>query len=173
MNDTKSKIVSDVEAGENVVSVKPPFELSRDKKRRYIRLEISEPIAYSVIRDTAGGFWPHGDGYECRGTILNLSAGGVLIIGENPVEEGAIVVLKMTLQDIEVIDKVLGVVKRVEADGDEWLVGVEFISREYLVDFFSGPEYDMLDDEIASFDEQLKNVLNKYVYYRRVTAGEN
>ncbi len=169
MSDPRMKIISDVEAGDNVVSVKLPFKLHKEQKRRFIRLEISEPVNYSLLRDHTDGFWPLGDGPVYKGSILNISAGGVLIIGQDPIEEGAIVLIKMTLQDIEILDRVIGIVKRADVDQDEWLIGIEFISKEYLGDYFSDAEYDLLQDDIASFDEQLRNVLNKYVYYKRVS----
>jgi c-di-GMP-binding flagellar brake protein YcgR len=172
MSKSKLKIISDVEADQNVVSVKKPFKLQREQKRRFIRLEISEPVSYFLLRDHSGGFWPEGDGPTYKGSILNLSAGGVLIISQDPIEEGAIVLISMTLQDVEVLDKIIGIVKRADADEDEWLLGIEFISREYLSDYFSEAEYKLLPENIATFDEQLRNVLNKYIYYKRV-SGED
>jgi c-di-GMP-binding flagellar brake protein YcgR len=169
MNDPRLKIVSDVEAGDNVVSVKAPFKLQSDQKRRFIRLEISEPVDYSVLRDSRDGFWPKGDGPQYKGSILNLSAGGVLILSADPIEEGNIVLLKMTLQDVELIDQIIGIVKRADSDEGEWLIGIEFISQESLADYFSEAEFALLPDNVASFNEKLRNVLNKYVYFKKVS----
>jgi len=170
MSDPRMKIISDVEAGDNVVSVKSPFKIQKEQKRRFIRLEISEPVNYSLLRDHFGGFFPQGDGPEYKGSILNISAGGVLITSEDPMEEGAIVLIKVTLQDIELIDRIIGIVKRADADENEWLVGIEFISKENLSDYFTDAEFDLLPDNIASFNERLRNVLNKYIYYKRVSS---
>jgi len=169
MNDSRVKIISDIEADSNVVSVKKPFRLITENKRRYIRLEVSEPATYTVVKDTASGFWPDGDGPAYDGAILNLSAGGVLIVAAAGLEEGTIVLLKMSLQDIEVLDHVVGMVKRSEATDDEYLLGIEFIPREYLNDIFSRAEIDMLTNRVASFDEQIRKTLNKYVYCQRVS----
>jgi hypothetical protein len=169
MRETDSKVTSDITAGEDVVSVRPPFKLVKERRRRYIRLEISQPIEYSVLKDGSGGFWSRADGPSYRGSILNISAGGVLMVGETPLDEKTMIVMKMTLQEVEVLDKVIGVVKRVEPDEGEWLIGVEFITRESLVDYLSAPEYEMVCEDIASFDEMLRGILNKYVYYRRVS----
>lgn len=170
MEDSRLKIISEIEAGENVASVRAPFRLYQDRKRRYIRLEISKPISYSILKDRSGGFWPQSDGPLYDGVILNISAGGVLIIGDAPIDEGTILVMKITLQDIEVIDKVVGVVKRSEVDEEVWLIGIEFVSREYLVDYFSAAQFDVISKDIATFDEQLRKALNKYVYYKRVSG---
>ncbi|MFH2036171.1 MAG: PilZ domain-containing protein [Candidatus Zixiibacteriota bacterium] len=170
MSDPRLKIISDVEAGENIVSVKSPFKIQKEQKRRFIRLEISEPTTYSVLRDHLGGFFPQGDGPEYQGAILNISAGGVLLTSQDPMEEGAIVLIKMTLQDVELIDRIIGIVKRAEADEKDWLIGIEFISKENLSDYFSDAEFDLLPDNIASFNERLRSVLNKYIYFKRVSA---
>jgi hypothetical protein len=170
MDDSRLKVISDIEAGENIASVRAPFRLYRDRKRRYIRLEISRPISYSILKDRSGGFWPQSDGPAYDGAILNISAGGVLIVGDVPIDEGTILIMKITLQDIEVIDRIVGLVKRSEADGEEWLIGVEFISKEYLVDYFSAAQFDVISKGVATFDEQLRKTLNKYVYYKRVSG---
>ncbi|MCX6826992.1 MAG: PilZ domain-containing protein, partial [candidate division Zixibacteria bacterium] len=120
----------------------------------------------------SGGFWPQGNGASHSGSIINLSAGGVLILSDSTLEEGTILLLKMSLQDIEVIDNVIGMVKRVDADENAWLLGVEFITVEYLDDIFSRSELDTLPGSIASFDEQVKKTLNKYVYYKKVSREE-
>jgi hypothetical protein len=167
MEEAKSKIISEIETGENVVSVKEPFKLYKDQSRRYIRLEISEPISYTILRDPENGLRSKHDEQVYNGSILNITDGGVLITGETPLEEGSLLVLKMTLQEIESLDQIVGLVKRADADGDEWLIGVEFITRGYLVDHLSSAELEMIPSDIASFDEQLKKTLNKYVEYNR------
>lgn len=169
MNDPRLKIISDIEAGGNVISVRKPFKLYTEQKRRYIRLEISEPIQFSILKDDTEGFWPDGGGPEYSGSILNLSAGGVLVISDSPVKEGMIVLLKMSLQDVEIIDNIIGLVKRAEGEGDERLIGIEFISREYLNDIFSQSEIEVLTGNIASFNEQIRKILNKYVFFQRVS----
>ncbi len=169
MSKSRTKIISEIEAGENVVSVKKPFQLVKDQRRRYIRLEIGEPIQFVILKDKSEGFWPDGDGPSLRGNILNISAGGVLLESASAVGEGSIIVLKISLQEIEVIDNVIGLVKRVDNEDGNYMIGVEFISREYLDDVFSGAEIDIIANRVASFDEQLRKVLNKYVYYKRVS----
>lgn len=174
MSDPRLKIISDVEAGDDVLSVKSPFRLHKEEKRRYIRLEISEPIDLAILKDDVAGYWPEGDGPKYDGSILNLSAGGVLVISNSPVKEGMLVLLKICLQDIEVLDNIIGLVKRVDDDEDgERLIGIEFISREYLKDVFSSSEIEFLPENVTSFSEQLKKTLNKYVYYKRVSEESN
>ena len=76
----------------------------------------------------------------------------------------------MTLQNIEVIDHVIGLVKRADSDNGEYLIGIEFITTEYLDDYMSQAEIDVLAKKVTSFDEKLRKVLNKYVYYKRIES---
>jgi len=168
MDDARNKVISEVDAGDNVVSVKSPFQLVTERKRRYIRLEISEPIAYAVLKNRSGGFWPQGDGPSYEGCIFNVSAGGVLISAADPIEEGSILVLRMKLQDVEILDDVVGLVKRVDGDNGEWLIGVEFLTNDQLQDRLSSAELDMVVADVAPFDVRLQEVLAKYVYHKRV-----
>ena len=103
-----------------------------------------------------------------NGSILNLSAGGVLIVSDHGIREYSIVLMKMTVQDIELIDRIVGRVKRTEGDGDDWLIGIEFISREQMDDYFSEAEIELLPEEASSFTEQIRSVLNRYIYSRKV-----
>nr|MBN2278314.1 PilZ domain-containing protein [candidate division Zixibacteria bacterium] len=170
MSKERTKLISEVDTGENVVSVREPFELKKNGNRRYIRLEISDPIGCSVLKDRSGGFWPEGEGPVYHASLLNLSAGGILIDCDSPMEDGTLVIMSLTLQGVELIDHIIGIVKRCEPDEDSNLIGIEFIPRENLTDFFSTIEYEAISSNLTSFDERLRRVLNKYVYYKRVAA---
>ncbi len=172
MSKVDLKIISEKTVDPEVVSVKPPFELKKDGQRRYIRLEISEPVSYSVIKDKNGRFSPGGERPNYSGSILNISAGGMLMIGDNPLDEGTIIFLKISLQDVETLDNIIGVVKRSEMDAGDWLIGIEFATRQRLPDLLSDAEIEILPENAASFDERVRMTLNKYVFYKKVN-GEN
>ena len=166
----KVKYVKDVEARERELAVNKPFRMNRENQRRFIRLEISSPMTLKKIKDMAGNFWPDGDWHVINGTILNISAGGVLVEVDQPLLEGDVVSMYFTLQDVECLDNVLGLVKRVDGDSGFFLVGVEFITREYLTDLFSRGEMDLLPEDLSNFDESVRTVLNKYVYAEKLSG---
>jgi len=88
---TKTKFVSDVDVNEAEIEVRRPFRLKREKQRRFVRLEISSPMSLKKIKDAFGNFWPAGEGYTIEGVVLNISAGGVLVEVDEPLNEGDIV----------------------------------------------------------------------------------
>jgi len=165
--DQKTKHVQDVPA-ENVVQVRKPFRLEAEDKRRFIRLVISTPMTLKKIRDTGGNYWPEGDWHVINGEILNISAGGVLVELDQAVNEGDVVSMHFTIQEVEGLDNVLGLIKRVDIDPEGCLAGIEFISREQLADHFSQPELELLSDGYINFDDSVRRVLNRYV---RVSAA--
>ncbi|MFZ5979242.1 MAG: PilZ domain-containing protein [Candidatus Zixiibacteriota bacterium] len=168
--DEKVKYVKDVATGENDLAVRKPFRMNRENQRRFIRLEISSPMTLKKIKDAAGNFWPEGDWHVINGMILNISAGGVLVEVDQPLLEGDVVSMYFTLQDVECLDNVLGLVKRVDGEDGFFLAGVEFITREYLTDLFSRGEMDLLPENLTNFDESVRTVLNKYVYAEKLSG---
>jgi hypothetical protein len=168
---TRTKFISDVAHADVAVKVAKPFKVEKEEQRQFIRLEISSPMDLRKIKDIAGNFWPTGERRMIEGLILNISAGGVLVEVNHPVNEGDVVAMHFTLQDVESLDNILGLVKRSERDEGSFLVGIEFISREYLVDLFSEGELDLLSDKMCGFNDQVRTVLNKYIRKEKLSEG--
>jgi hypothetical protein len=164
----KVKFVKDVETESMELNTRRPFHVDRENKRRFIRLQISSPMTMKKIKDAVGNFWPDGDWHIINGTILNISAGGVLVDVDQPLLEGDVVCMSFVLQEVECLDNVLGLVKRVDGEDGFFLAGIEFITREYLNDLFSGGELEMLPNCLTNFDDSVRAVLNRYVYTESV-----
>jgi hypothetical protein len=94
--------------------------------RRFLRLPIATP---TVIRYLNGD--PATRTYilssRLPGTLLNIGAGGALVLCENAPQPGELLTLEVRLQDEFEFGGVLGKVKRVEPDEEGgFLVGIEF-----------------------------------------------
>lgn len=171
-NTTKVKFVTDVDVKDTEIKVRRPFRLDKENQRRFVRLEISSPMSLNKIKDTFGNFWPAGEGYTIDGDILNISAGGVLVEIDQPLNEGDIVAMRFSLQEAETLDNVLGTIKRTDQDESCYLVGIEFIGRDYLLDKLSEGEMEMLSENLSNFTQTVQDVLKKYIYRERVTPHE-
>jgi len=169
--DRKTRHIKEITPGKETLVARRPFTVSQEDKRRFIRLEISTPMSLRKIKNRGGQYWAHGDWQTIPGQILNISGGGVLVDLDQAVEEGDVVSMHFTLQEVEGLDNVLGLVKRVDIDTDGCLAGIEFISREYLVDHFSQAEMELLGEEYTNFDRSIGDVLSRYVYQETSTAG--
>jgi hypothetical protein len=145
-------------------TVGKPFETERDEdNRKFVRLDISAPVAMYHLKDGDQPLTPMEHARYLEAMLLNISAGGVLVELEQELTAGDVVCMRFTLQDVEAIDNVLGLVKRCEVDEDMYLAGIEFASREQLADLLSQPDMEMLPEQATSFHEQAQVVLEKYV----------
>lgn len=144
--------------------VRRPLKLYKSKRRRYVRLEISEPVSFARI-DLDRPLAEIAEGQH-TGTILNISGGGVLMICEHEVPEGDYIAMTFELKGCEMVDGVVGKVKRVDDDGEGgFLMGVEFSPEEELKSVLGE---DNIGTFISSFDQRIKRTLLKYIFARRV-----
>lgn len=160
----KVRFVREVETKDNQMSVRKPFRVEKDNQRRFVRLEISSPITLKKVRDSLGNFWASGDWHQIHGRILNISAGGVLVELDQTLSEGDVVVMQFTVQDVEYLSDVLGIVKRADLDEGFCLAGIQFIDREFLKDVLSRAQLEVMAPQFDSFDDGIRSLLNRYMY---------
>lgn len=158
------KFVQDVPSEGTTLKVRKPLKIRQEDNRRFVRLVINSSMSVQKIKDQEGHYWPEGDWHIINGMILNVSAGGVLVELDQEVGEGEIVSMQFSLQELTGLENVLGLVKRVDEESDCFIAGIEFITREKLVDFFTEAELELLSENHHNFDESVRQVLNKYVY---------
>jgi hypothetical protein len=164
------KFIKEVEASDRDIRAQKPFRVEQQEQRRFVRLEISSPMSLRHIRDLAGNFWPEGNRHVIDGTVLNISGGGVLAELNEQVHEGDVVSMRFTLQGVETLDNVLGLVKRAEHDDGAFVVGIEFITRERMADVFTQGEMDILSERMTDFEDQVRTVLGRYMQRDRVSS---
>lgn len=169
----RTKFLKETDAGPDGLAARQPFKMEQQSQRQFIRLEISAPMSLQTIRDAGKGFWPEGDSHAIHGLILNISAGGVLVDLNETINKDDIVSMRFTLQEVEALDYILGLVKRVDQDADGVLAGIEFITREDLQDMFSKGEIDLLSERYCGFDRSIRQVLDKYVYQEKENIDKN
>jgi hypothetical protein len=88
------------------------------------------------------------------GKILHLTTEGVLVETEQPLQEESFVRLKMALTNGEILDGILGKIKKVEkSEENQFFLGIELCPRGNLPDFY-GDSF-----EIKSFEQMLKEVI--------------
>ncbi|MCK5126299.1 MAG: PilZ domain-containing protein [candidate division Zixibacteria bacterium] len=148
--------------------VRSPFRIMEDNRRRFIRIDIDEPVTFLVIKTHEDGFWPEGNGPVGEGEIINISGGGMLVFVKKPVLENTLLSMSIHLEGCETLHNILGRVKRVELDSGGYLIGVESITREQLSDNLSTIEIEQLPEDLMSFNERLRELLNNYVYSRKL-----
>ena len=150
-------------AEENFV-IKQPLQLYKERKRRFVRLEIAAPVTYGILNIDR----PLDEALQNQhnGTMLNISGGGVLMVGSASVPEGTYVTMSFELSGTDLITGIAGIVKRVDDDGEGgYLLGVEFCSETELNSVFGSAN---IGSVISSFDMKVKRFLLKYIFARKV-----
>jgi hypothetical protein len=143
--------------------VRPPLTIEKDERRSFVRLQISSPLTVSRIKDIFGKFAAEGKG-EVEAEILNLSASGVLVELDQPLNEGDVVGMRFDVEGIDGMSGVLGLVKRSEIGEDFHLAGIQFVSRDQLSDTLSTAELDLISDNFTDFDQSVREVLGRHIY---------
>ncbi len=144
--------------------IKQPLQLYREKKRRYVRLEIAAPMIYSVIDLDRPLSDAHAN--QLNGTMLNISGGGVLMVTEQQLHEGDYLTISLELAGSDLLTGVAGKVKRVDEDGEGgYLVGIEFCTENELSEVFGQAN---IGSVISSFDDRVKRFLLRYIFARKV-----
>lgn len=151
----------------------PAGEPVSSNKRRFIRLPWASP---TVLRYLNGDPATRTFILSSRlpGIVLNVSAGGALILCEGAPQPDELLTLELYLENQVSFGGILGKVKRVEPDEEGgFLVGVEFGSIQALA-----PERSewLLPPGVVRFDRAFREALHHYLFTlevaRRTHKGE-
>ena len=137
-------------------------ELSFFEMLSAVRFEFSTPLNVFPLKNCDGEFKMNDNLPGLDGSLLNLSEGGLLIEMEDCPSEGDIVHLSMEIENVVKISHILAKVKRVQEESDINLVGVEFVSKDDLLDDLSQAELDLMGNDYHSFREIIRNVVEKF-----------
>ena len=159
----KVNFIHELPADSPAVVVREPFAVSDENRRRFVRIEISSPMTMRKLRNAAGQIWPDGEWHIINGTILNISAGGVLVEVDQQLQETDLVSLHFIMQDVEPLSDVLGQVMRAEREEDGYLIGIKFVTKKALLDTLSQSELDLLPATLNEFGQSVRAALEKYV----------
>lgn len=139
-----------------------PFPLKTSGGRKYFRIGLSSPVRFRLLSCKNGKIKLCED--RLSGEILNLSEGGVLLLTGSTVPEEGFILLTLSLNKLVVLEGVLGKIKKVErSDQQDFLVGVEFTSREQLEELASSEQVARLPVKVASFDRKLREIISSYL----------
>ena len=138
-----------------------PFPVKTSHGRKYVRIELSSPVKFRLLTCSEGKLRITGE--ETSGEILNLSEGGMLLLTDSPVGGQGFALMTLNLNKLAVLDGVLGRIKRVEASEEgDFLVGVEFTSREELEKLTSPEKVQSLPVRVGSFDRKLREIISGF-----------
>lgn len=145
------------------VRVLSPFTLEVDQAGKFLNLNLTGVIELTLIKDPSGDFFAEGDSALRRGSLLNISDGGVLFESADLVPEGTVISLSFELDNGVVITDILAVINRIDSDEEGIVTGAAFVSRNDLADTLSGAELEMLHERFSGFEHRVSSTLNQYL----------
>lgn len=140
-----------------------PFEICQEDRRKFVRIEFSAPISIKNLMEMLKNRVPFDDLYQIKGEILNISECGMLVETENLINEDDLVLIKLSVEGMNEIDNVIGLVKRSELYNEISLAGIEFMNVEKLQDKLAQSEYELLAKHITTFENGLFEAIQKYM----------
>lgn len=151
---------------ENLTTIKPTGKLSRIQRRKFVRLDMGSEVAFSTINldSDADDFARR----KFKGQLLNISAGGVLLVSPQKLSEGDYLLLNFKLKPGSDLENIIGIVKRVDTQGDEYLVGIEFLTREQVHEKSHWHIAQFLPPFATYFDDELEKHLVRFIYREQI-----
>jgi c-di-GMP-binding flagellar brake protein YcgR len=163
----KASIKDLFEGGNESVRMEKVGETRRIQRRRFVRLNVSGEITFRILETGAGD-----EGKLSRkwtGSLLNISAGGVLFETDCRLQHESLLILDFSLKGSYSLNNILAAVKRVELLDDGKLVaGTEFITRQNRAAYGLETLADFLPPDAGTFDENLEKLVMTFIYDQQI-----
>jgi hypothetical protein len=127
------------------------------------------PVDYAVISSRALAGEEAGELRWVHTRSVDISAGGILIGVPEPVDDEALVVLRMSdLAPTGVPEMVLGIVRRTDQKNERCVAGIEFLLSENLSLFIPEPLLAALPAQITEFTEAQQDRLSNHLFDKQI-----
>ena len=162
---------------ENLTTIKTVSKAKRVQRRKFVRIDIAGNITYRVIdksEQNKGRL-----SLDKKGELLNISAGGILIITDESVKQDDFLLMNFWMKNSQRLENILGVVKRTEppeqseTQDNEYIVGIEFLSKERSANRLPWNIVETLPPDTNYFNEALQQIIVQYVYKQQVDLRKN
>jgi len=157
---------------ENLTILQPVSDYKKTQRRRFVRIDIDGDITFKTFdcsEQNKGMF-----SVENKGELLNISAGGILLITGKPINEDDLLLLNFWIKNSQRLENIPGIVKRVETSINsetqerEYLTGIEFLSKEKSEKHFHLNLAEYLPSDVNYFNDALQKLVVQFVYKQQV-----
>lgn len=167
----KASIKDLFEGEKSSIEVEQLTEESRNQRRQFVRLDISGDLDFRVLETAEGD--EGSISQKFHGSLLNISAGGVLFETQTCIKADGLLILDFKLKGHHPLSNILAVTKRAEAiDDDMYIVGAEFIANENLARHGLETLGDFLPPGTGTFDDNLQKLMVEFIYEQQVELGK-
>jgi len=165
-------VVSIDSNNDNLTTLQATSDVRRTQRRRFVRIDIAGNITFKLVELNVNK--QEILSLDKKGVLLNVSAGGILLSTSEQLKQSDLILMNFWLKNSQRLDNVLGLVKRLElseqsdSQRDEYLVGVEFITKEKAAEIIPSKLADLLPTGINYFNEALEKLVVQFVYKQQV-----
>jgi c-di-GMP-binding flagellar brake protein YcgR len=157
---------------DNLTTLQVISDIRRTQRRRFVRIDIAGNITFKAVELDV-----HKNeilSLDKKGELLNISAGGILLTTSEQLKQNDLILMNFWLKNSQRLDNILGLVKRLEIEEsseskhDEYLAGIEFITKEKAAEIIPSKLAELLPAEINYFNEALEKLVVQFVYKQQV-----
>jgi c-di-GMP-binding flagellar brake protein YcgR len=163
----KASIMDLFEGDSESAQIRKEGKTRRVQRRRFVRLNVSGEMTFRTLDSGRGD--QAGLSRKRTGSLLNISAGGVLFETDSRVEPDSLLILDFSLKGHYSLNNILAAVKRVEClDDGKYVVGTEFVTRQNRASYGLEALADFLPPDTGTFDENLQKLVVKFIYDQQI-----
>jgi len=157
---------------DNLTTLQAISDIRRTQRRRFVRIDIAGNITFKAVELDVNKHEILS--LDKKGELLNVSAGGILLITSEQLRQDDLILMNFWLKNSQRLESILGLVKRLEksehseTNHDEYLAGIEFITKEKAAEIIPSKLAELLPQEINYFNEALEKLVVQFVYKQQV-----
>ncbi len=154
---------------DGAVEIQQKSEPARLQRRKFIRINISGKMNLRTLDNDS--VKEKGLGPDIPGTLLNISAGGLLFECGTKLTENSLVLLSFSLKSQHSLKNILAIIKRCEGSKNKgYLIGAEFITRDNFKEHGMEKLDQFLPPGCGTFDENLQKLVLRFIYDQQINA---
>jgi c-di-GMP-binding flagellar brake protein YcgR len=143
-------------------------QVERVQRRQFVRVDMRLDLKYALLKKSSGSLHM-GDIKWFNSYSSNVSAGGLLMKVDTPVQKDDLLLIKIGKYEMLGIPRLLGALCcRIIRIEDGRFAGVEFITDRKLPKCFSQREIDLLPGQVKGFTTQIQNRMVKFIFEQQV-----
>ena len=147
----------------------PPQSMRRIQRRQFVRIQMSSTVAFSIVPEALDwNDWENSLTWT-ESHLVDISAGGVQILGDDTIHEGDILLLNIDFFSEEEIPlPVVCLCRRAYDKDDTRFCGLQFLIVDRPCEQFKSLELSKWPPEIKRFTTKQQDKLSNYLFRKQV-----
>lgn len=147
----------------------PPRGIKRVQRRMFARVDFTTRVEYAPLPTGNDKMdWEQNEGW-CESNVVNMSAGGLLIISDDALRTGMLLALRLgDFRQADLPPNFLAVCRRTFSSEGERYAGLEFILVSEFGKHLSRGEISRLPESYKLFDRRMQDRLVNFLFQKQI-----